>query len=692
MDFLPNEIVTSMLQYLSQKHIPVLATVCKKWNGILSRSLFFNTLHFYSIQQLKTCLQLTKETTANNVLFCNYVEHIYIHFHIDVRRNDEMIIDMLETFSNIRSLYGNIPLTSYFSFNIPPLNQLDHFYLWYNNYEDKEWIDLFTKNQHKIKLLEFELREDFLDLSPSSSSSSMPIIYYRPISSIKTMDDDFVTEMSREYRIHTIKLPILPSLTRLFINCFDIDGDECVFESIHQSCPQLVSLTLKLFKMHISDNYSHYQLSIQPNLQLRELAIGDQFYDSNCYQYLSLKYPQLTSLSLSLSSRYYSKDTHSIYRSAIFNMITQYIGLKKLTIDINYDEDLNQVWPYAELYGWLQQNPTQLNYIGYSSDFVVKLLQENGYFGQQQQQLQSSVDPTIIPSNPTLNNYNNIFFQRHDYLNHLTSLSIGNENCNAIYMFYYFYLCNGNSVFLSNTIETLSIDSGYFGNIYFCLNAFPNLKSLHISGNGTAMEINDDDEYDNFNDDNDYYNSPHLKEVLQFLKKKMELQQLAISNAEVNNKNRSNNNNNNKDHVNYYNLKKIELKLLNVHFKMNGWNGLFKRCPNLKEISLSDINSVKRVEDNESIKMPIQEATFDLSHLSLDLLKIENFNYEPVSLVYDERHYVKVLMINETSSTKSSYYIGFENKSKSVTFNYINSTTLNIICKYIDSIVFHYNQ
>ncbi|CAO3650027.1 unnamed protein product [Cunninghamella blakesleeana] len=138
-------------------------------------------------------------------------------------------------------------------------------------------MNLFTNNHHKIKKLEFVLSKDFLI---SSSSSTSQTLYYIFTSTIKTVKGGIAIEMDREYRIHTIKLPILPSLTCLFINCLYIDGDKCVFESIHQSCPQLVSLTLKFFRMHIFDNYNHYQLSIQSNLQLRKLSIGDQFYDT----------------------------------------------------------------------------------------------------------------------------------------------------------------------------------------------------------------------------------------------------------------------------------------------------------------------------------------------------------------------------------------------------------------------------
>ncbi|CAO3650024.1 unnamed protein product [Cunninghamella blakesleeana] len=336
----------------------------------------------------------------------------------------------------------------------------------------------------------------------------------------------------------------------------------------------------------------------------------------------------MTSLSLRLSLRYHSKDTHLAFKLAIFNMITQYTCFKNLIMDIIYNE----------------------------------LLQENDYFELQQQY------PARISSNSTLNKYNNTFFQRHSYLNHSTSLPIGRVPYNAVFILYYFYLCNGDSAILSNYIEMLSIDSG----------------------NDTITEINDGDEFDEFdNSNNNHYNVMHLKHAFQFLKEKMELQQLYHHYEKQLTINSSAVNNNKRSRIMYYKLKKIEMKRCNVHFKVSGWNGFFKSGPHLKEITLLDINLAKYKLPNEFIKLSILEATFDLSHLSLDLLKIKNFNYQPVALEGYKRHFVKELMI-KVSSTKSPYYVGFESKYKNSTFSYINSTTLNNICEYIDDTVFHY--
>ncbi|CAO3630463.1 unnamed protein product [Cunninghamella blakesleeana] len=143
----------------------------------------------------------------------------------------------------------------------------------------------------------------------------------------------------------------------------------------------------------------------------------------------------------------------------------------------------------------------------------------------------------------------------------------------------------------------------------------------------------------------------------------------------------------------FYELKKLEINHCYVHFKKYGWNGVFRKMPNLKTIILSRINSEK-MDDNlyygrNFVKQSIKQPTFDLSHLSLNLLRINDFNYDPhVINKTHKNHYIKELMIDKISLDKV-YYVGLGNTTRNVPFGCSRSATLNIKCKYIDYLDFY---
>lgn len=275
--------------------------------------------------------------------------------------------------------------------------------------------------------------------------------------------------------------------------------------------------------------------------------------------------------------------------------------------------------------------------------------------------------------------------QQHDYLNHLSSLSLGSKSSNAIDSLFYFYLCNNknsNNV-ISNSIKELELGFCNFGSNYFWLNGFPNLKSLSISGHyGITVVMDDIDK----NDDDKYSSSMYFREVLCYLKKKTKQQQQTLKDLSSSSLTAV------ETAISFYKLKKLEIKNCHVNFKKHEWSGFFKKLPYLKIIILSNINRINTINNKNErklVKLPVEQATFDLSHLSLDLLKINLFNYEPYFVWKTcKKHYVKELMINETYLDKV-YYVGPDNISNDTPFHNSNSTTLNIKCKYIEHIDFH---
>ncbi|CAO3630339.1 unnamed protein product [Cunninghamella blakesleeana] len=584
-------------------------------------------------------------------------------------------------FPNLINIQGIIDLTSYGSSStiliFPANDKLEHISHWFHGYNSK-WMETLHNNLSSLKSLEFTM----------SDSKYWPSL---PISNITSTSS---TTSGRN--IYTISLPVMPSLTHLCIDCFSFNipynGDEHMFESIHDSCPQLKSLTLNHFFMDLSENYSTKMMSqiSQPNIYLKELCIDGEFYNPKCYNYLSFKYSHLESLSLSLIEVDSSESSDCAFKTAAYKMITQYNRLKKLKTRFKPKTDGCKSWPHIELLEWLQQNPTKLKCLDYPYTFKIE-------------QLEMSTDNNINLSSinpfPSSVKFKYLPIQQHHYLNCLTTLSLEDESSYAIDALFYFYICNNNSSdsnVISNSIEELNLKFNNFGYIYFWLDGFPNLKSLKIIGSNGNIQVTDS--IDDI-DDHKCSVSKYYREILYYLKNKMKQQEqslndssslstssalssLSLSSASSASPTAS---------IKSYKLKKLEFKDCTVNFNKHGWNGFFKRLTNLKTIILSKINELKRIDNEEYkdlVKPIAQQFTFDISHLSLDLLKIHKFNYEPLfTCKFEQQHYVKELMINEISLDKV-YYLKHDSISSNTSFNYPNSTTLIIKCKYIDYIIF----
>ncbi|CAO3620173.1 unnamed protein product [Cunninghamella blakesleeana] len=744
MDQLPNELLFNIFQLIPQRYKCILSTVCKQWNTVLSQPLTFNTIHIYSEQQLNKFIKLaTKKTLINGKeLIGNYVVHMHFHSYQVTKRKS--LVYLVKHCPNLKTLFGlevNYPFSIYPDKPFPPLNNLQHFYYWYAQYKSDEWVAQFLNNQQNLKTLELHLSKSCFRLTsnnssssvssssvPSSSvpSSSVPsssvssstsllpsltsFIYFTSIGSLQhgsifDSQTDFFS--SQQYRIHVIKLPLLPSLTRLTLFFYE-NGDERIMETIHQSCPHLVSLTLQDLKMHISEKYiknierDHLQQQefLKPHLSLKELAISNQLYDPKCYDYLSFKYPHLESLSLNIGIRHCPNEFFAKFKTAIYNMITRYAYLKKLKVKFGGGNFATHVWPHAELLYWLQKNPTQLTHLDYDYDYSKRILKEdldNNYNHLNEQQIYYNMIPSPPSTSSTLSTNNNEsipFFQYHNYLNHLSSLTL-HKNIDDLHdALYGFFLFNnssnnndGNSMIVSNSIEELHLN-GINCKIYFWLDIFPNLKSYKISGSYSVKDgfDNDDKTIEKISllENKDLYLSVRSQMEQNEQRRQYTLDSMKDSTSRPLTTTTTTNNN-----THYYSLEKFEMTGCNfVEFKKFGWNGFFRLCPHLKTIILKKINRHGRVNFfSEEIRAP-EQVTFDLSHLALDHLEIYRFNDASYSYVYrNVDHLVTELMIHEISLDKT-YYVAANNVSQNESFHFQRSTTLNITCKYIDCLIF----
>ncbi|CAO3641815.1 unnamed protein product [Cunninghamella echinulata] len=406
---------------------------------------------------------------------------------------------------------------------------------------------------------------------------------------------------------------------------------------------------------------------IKSHQHLKELNIEDLCY-STSYNYLLLKFPYLESLSFNLESEYDASDNDGnelilSFKLAIFNLITGYPFLKKLKTNLINRDVAMKVWPHMELLKWLQQNPTQLTHLDFPFGFMVtnKL---NIIINNEIQHGQKQICTNMNSSASSILNINtNTIFEQHNYLNHLTYLSLHEERYHlvgSLDILYFFLQGQNNSITVSNSIGELKLSFKTIGNIYDWLDAFPNLKLLSLYGAEYITDDNDDEKL------NDLVSS----EVNQYFKKKRKQQQQSETTNSTNQ---------------FYKLKKINIQNSTVHFKKYGWNGFFKQCPELKTIILACIYDLCSIKDNGNT-IPF----FDLSHLSLDFLKINLFSYFSNKKTSQPLIRVYLLSIHEISLDKE-YYIALYNCKttyKPSISPEVPLTSLNIKCKYIDHLAF----
>ncbi|CAO3641819.1 unnamed protein product [Cunninghamella echinulata] len=170
MNKLPTEVLALIFQFLPQKYITVLSTICKQWQSVLYQPLFFNSINIYSMQQLKKCIEMANKKTIKNKPIGYYVEHFYFYTGTQVEKMT--FINMIKTFPNIHSIHGLSREQVYYGIKpncIPPLNQLENFSSWYNIYQE-QWIKSICNNQYKIKSLKLFLKWSFHDSATNSSS------------------------------------------------------------------------------------------------------------------------------------------------------------------------------------------------------------------------------------------------------------------------------------------------------------------------------------------------------------------------------------------------------------------------------------------------------------------------------------------------------------------------------------------
>ncbi|CAO3647975.1 unnamed protein product [Cunninghamella blakesleeana] len=340
----------------------------------------------------------------------------------------------------------------------------------------EEWKTRFnTINKGNLKSLHIYISNDFDDTDLIQQEEQMQVQQQQQ----QQLENIHVESIGRYLNIPdaSIKMLRLPtsSLTNLItlkidFTCYEFRSktrppkyiiDQHTFENIHQSCPSLESLTVEQFFMDISDEYyDNDKNNIVPARRLKSMNIIGRLCSPHCCSYLSIKYPHLESLYIYLCYYSLSEEMTKIYQNAVLNMLLQLPMLKKL----NYEKNpYNNIWPYYEFFKWLNREAKQLTHLTYTHPLTINKSRELA-------NISDDIDLLSMQ-------------QQFNFLNHLTSLSLGIDNVTDLA--FTFLSENKNTTIISAILEELNIEYSFGRNtmhvyIYDWLDMFPNMLLFRV--------------------------------------------------------------------------------------------------------------------------------------------------------------------------------------------------------------------
>ncbi|CAO3621368.1 unnamed protein product [Cunninghamella echinulata] len=734
MDSLPREILENIFSRLSKRYkISVCSTVCKTWQQLILKPSFYSTIHFYSQQQLIKFIKLAKENTINNKPIGHYVQHLI--FHYNYLRYKNVLLAIANTLPNIHSISGptyGVGRENNLSENDDSqYQQLTHIDLWFT-LSKRTWMKTLLNNKEKVESL---FIPGIIQTVHSRYPLPLPPIHFKPFGQLSTSTLPSYTSCyslgfpQREILV----LPTMNQLTSLCIYFPRIGFpnrekysffDEYTFESIHQSCPCLVSLSLQFLYMTIpedkndeentsvtsssTDNITQQNdiniAMFQKAYHLKELEISGIIMDANCFTYFSKKYPQLESLKLNLQVLAVPTQIIKPFQFAIHSMMTHFQFLKKLNLELKYfQHEMDELlkiglndkvfWPNDEFLDWLLQFPTQLTHFTYYNEMLEKWNQQVQQQQQQQQQrfLNNNPGSTAIINNYYQTIINKIIHQPNALFNHLIYLKLTTKLSRDILYHFILQQKNENNIVLSLSIMELVIyglnedKSEGLVCITDWLDVFPNLTLLKLKAIGLVNDGEDlnkeDHDFTLRNKDNIYVRKSH-----EMIKQRKQYQQLDLSYSK-NDSNYAGINSN-------YKLKHLTLQQCTLSMK-NGLNGILKKCPHLKSLVLdtvlhSFLEPDSLHNDNgdttSSTLLPRKEMTFDLSQYQLELLVIQQLSFIPWGkYIYNDSYIVNKLLIHEITPDNKRIIT----RSGNTVGGYKGEYTLPLKCKYIDELIFN---
>ncbi|CAO3648046.1 unnamed protein product [Cunninghamella blakesleeana] len=642
--------------------ITICSTVCRNWHLVINQSIFYDTIHIFSKQQLRKWIQLTKERRVNNKdnkPIGYYVKSIIFRHGFKLQKED---MKYLLVFSNLQYIYGlkdDFESTySNKSIYLQLQRPVDFFYC----PQDEQWTIKFNKVKTNLKSLSVFISDKLAGFN--SHEQQLETIYMKP------------KEYYQSNKDIPIKMLILPAVSLKYLIKLNIDFtctynfygndslnytiDQHTFENIHQSCPLLESLSIKQFYMNISNGYdnnnnnnNNNDNNIIPAQYLKIFIIECKFYSPQCFAYLSIKYPNLESLSLNECAFYQSEEKKGLYQHAILKMLLKFTTLNTLIYRVCAR---SLCWPHYSFFKWLNLPSTRLKQLEYRWPLTeIGTLEK--YIDTEDMDNSIDIKDKLILS----------LQQPFNYLNHLANLTIDLENLNDLA--FTFLLENKNISIISTILEELTITDPYNGEnqyvyIYDWLDLFPNLSSLGVIGDDMYL-IDNSKQTNNFV----YFNADDCySKVHPLVNKRNKRQKHQVYDPSIKL-------NDNKQSI--YKLKSLKIigtPTIYIWFT-NGFDELLKKCDQLNTWELSDVIFI-------GYKDPSNKIHLDLTHLHFKFLSIHTISYL-TTIEFGVIKNITKYVIQETLTDRECV---MEN-NKPIKGH--QQFVLNIKCKFIDEIAYN---
>ncbi|CAO3641012.1 unnamed protein product [Cunninghamella echinulata] len=687
MDTLPSEILYNILTHISsQRDISNCLRVCKRWQSVLSAPSIYSTIELTSSSQVTKFFHLAKTKTIDGKPIGHFVYCLKLYTS-DISKN--MLAKIPCTLPNIQHVIDLTEDRKHRERLQQKLNiaKLTHFYYWNAPFGPKL---LHQINVDKVVSLQFYVHEKYIYLTNQHPPHQQ--FGLRQDINIKRR---ILHGQDTEYSILTVEadglfhnyckvleLPYLSHLTKLSIvfieldqwNTINYDLDERTLESIHHSCPLIESLCLREFGMDISDSFEESlscSSGIKPITSLKDLEIYGFLYDARCYYYLSVKYPQLEKLKLSLEwpnsrrnetlSQDHQNGMYEPFYLSLHNMMTSYQHLKQLNLGFpskfgkfsfnDFTPTLstfltNQSWTHPKIISWLLSSPanysstiTQLKCplnMMLEKDYKIKKITEHRFYSENNISNYDDIGNNM--KDPSL-----LYFNIHEYLtNGLTSLSF-TINFDIIKVVD-FLLQGEKKTVVSLTLNELKID----------YNTGIAVINLDDSDNNESITMNDD-----------FYiyewlaMFPKLK-IFNFKSDVLIKDGIRPRDRINNGPNSGVQQQNSSPIAQSYPLEELIIRGGSLYFK-NGFTSFCQKCPHLKRIDFrniyyalpnwkeQDILQVTHIHQKDEKSKLYKDMILDLSHLKLDYVLLYRVRYIPwFTIDYNKQPLITTLILKET--------------------------------------------
>ncbi|CAO3638272.1 unnamed protein product [Cunninghamella blakesleeana] len=265
MNPLPKEILEIIYSHLSQKSLARCGLVCRTWHAATRLPKYYFTIRLTNDKQLTHFIETATTSKINDIPIGYFVRYLYLE---DLFNTQAFI-----SITKIQALYKACPSIEYIDTlhghcaetknGFPQWNKLTHINSWVTIY-NKSWFSELVMQQRQEQNTSI-LPTVLLDFFEYDYNNKITKMNHKHHFSFYNNNNNEYTSLLSDATFFLSFTSNWYHLTNLFIS-FEysfFNGDpytlnDHTFESIHQSCPSLESLTIKELELSISEDYLLY--------------------------------------------------------------------------------------------------------------------------------------------------------------------------------------------------------------------------------------------------------------------------------------------------------------------------------------------------------------------------------------------------------------------------------------------------